>query len=206
MKVFYISLSFLILLSIFSCDDSSKAEAIKTSNPGDTIINKNNKGNYDDVVGFAGIYDVPEMLCLSKMDSAKAKDIARKVMEDYLILEREIQRTGAIPDGPAGQINYNNDPNNFKFECIRLIKEIPSKEPRDCNIVVLEASKMVIYNYYGHYNELYKAYAEIGNYCKKHNLVQSGPQREFYITDPEAEKDPSKWLTRIMLPVFSEKK
>jgi len=27
--------------------------------------------------------------------------------------------------------------------------------------------------------------------------------REFYLTDPEKEKDQAKWLTRIMLPVVS---
>jgi len=155
--------------------------------------------------GIAGVFDVPEMLCLSRMDSAPAREIPKKVPQNFLILHKELERVGAEQDGPPGQLNYNNDTSNFKFECVVLIREMPKIQPRNCNVVILEASKMVIYNYYGPYGGLFNAYREIGEYCRKNNLVQTGPQREFYVSDPGVEKDPSKRLTRIMVPVMSTK-
>jgi effector-binding domain-containing protein len=155
--------------------------------------------------GVEGVVDVPEMLSLTIMDSGPAREIAKKVPRNFLTLHKEMKRIGAVQDGPPGQINYNNDTINFKFENVVLIKSMPEIQPEKCNIVILEASKMVIYNYYGPYTGLHKAYREIADYCRKHKLVQSGPQREFYVSDPTIVRDPSKRLTRIMLPVTVQK-
>jgi effector-binding domain-containing protein len=80
---------------------------------------------------------------------------------------------------------------------------MPKLQPKQYKIVVLEASSMLIYNFYGSYKNLFVAYDKMKRYCDKHDLLQSGPMREFYITDPEKEKDQEKWLTRVMLPVVS---
>jgi effector-binding domain-containing protein len=203
-KITYPALFALLLL--FSCSQfPEKAEGVPVRAPEaqvkDSMITPASKGNSDK--GIAGVFDVPEMLCLSRMDSAPAREIPKRVPQNFLILHKEMERVGAEQDGPPGQLNYNNDTSNFKFECVVLIREMPKIQPKNCNVVVLEASKMVIYNYYGPYGGLYNAYREIGDYCRKNNFVQTGPQREFYVTDPGVVKDPSRRLTRIMVPVMS---
>ena len=171
-----------------------------------TTFFKNDVHAYDQVVGVAGVLDVPEMLVLSIMDSAETKNVSSALIKNYALLEEEMTAIGAEMNGPIGMITYNNSPENFVFESTLFIKYIPSIQPKRCKIVVLESSKMLVYNFYGSYRNLFGAYDKIKRYCEKNDLLQSGPMREFYITDPEKEKDETKWLTRIMLPVISMRK
>src|SRR6185369_8453956 len=158
--------------------------------------------SFSEEEGFVGVYEVPEMLTLCVKDSANADDMARKYAQAFSTLENELKDLGMTSSGAPGAINYNNDPNNFIFECVFPIAKIPPSQPKKAQVVVLEASNMLIYNYYGPYAELYLAYAKIRAQMKKSKLTQAGPMREFYITDPTREKDAHKWLTRIMVPVM----
>jgi effector-binding domain-containing protein len=155
--------------------------------------------------GPIGIFPVGEMLVLSIMDSAVMQDVAMRTTRNYTLIEADMNKIGAEADGPLGQISYNNDPENFKFECLIPIKKMPQTQPDHSRIVVLEATRMLIYNHYGPYQQLYRSYDKIREFCRSKGLTQSGPVREFYITDPTVETDQSKWITRIMLPVIDKK-
>lgn len=203
-----ICLLFFIVAIAFSCSDSDNEKALQQLNA-DSVLKANQK-NIDRAVldskpGVVGVIDVPEMLTISKIDSAPMRDVSFKVAKNYSVLEEEMNAVGAILDGMPGMITYNNDTTNFIFECVLPIKEMPKKEPKRCKIVVLEASNMLIYNYYGPYQKLYTAYNKIRDHIKENALEQSGPMREFYLSDPTLEKDPAKWQTRIMVPVTKAK-
>lgn len=154
-----------------------------------------------DAKGIIGLFDVPEMLTITKMDSANLPNVAKKLATNFGIVQKDMAFIKAEMNGSAGAIYYNNDTSNFIFECVIPIKEMPKVQPKKSQVVVLEATKMLIYNYYGPYQNLFMAYAEIKSYCDQHKIEQSGPMREFYITDPVAVKDSMQWLTRIMVPV-----
>jgi effector-binding domain-containing protein len=206
MRMFARLLSISLLIFTWSCTEDYGSEAAvpkkdSTAAAAKDTSNKNNVLEYPDRAGITGIFNVPSMLCISIIDSAAMKDVSAKLTRDYALLEEDVNSTGAEIDGPPGQISYNNDPSNFRFESLLLIKKIPAKQPAHGKIVVLEAGPMVIYNYYGPYQKLFTAYDEISSFCKKNKLKPAGPMREFYITDPSVEKDKSKWLTRIMVPV-----
>lgn len=195
----------------FSCsqekqkeEEEKEAVAFVPQKITDTTSFANAVTSFDDRVGFIGIYEVPEMLVLSIIDSAQTKEVSSKLVKNYAILEEEMNAIGAEMNGAIGQITYNNNPNNFIFESVLCIKRLPAKQPKRCKIVVLEATRMLIYNFYGSYRNLFAAYDKLKEYREKNNLIQSGPLREFYITDPGTEKDPNKWLTRVMLPVASK--
>jgi effector-binding domain-containing protein len=155
-----------------------------------------------DQAGPAGVFAVPEMLTLCVKDSADAGHMAEAFARAYTILQNEIKSLDIKPNGAPGSLYYNNDPNNFVFECVYPIGKMPVKNPKKCQVVVLEAANMYIYNYYGPYADLYKAYDAIKKDLKNIGLEQSGPMREFYMTAEADEKDPSKWLTRVMVPVM----
>jgi len=203
-----ISLLFVIAVFAFSCSDTENEKAVKQLSA-DSLLkvhqNDINMATMDSKPGVVGVVDVGEMLTISKIDSAPMRDVSFKVAKAYSVLEEEMNAVGAVMDGMPGMITYNNDTTNFKFECVLPIKEMPKKQPKKCNIVVLEASKMLIYNYYGPYQQLFTAYDKIRNYTKENGLIQSGPMREFYLSDPTLEKDPAKWQTRIMVPVINAK-
>jgi len=202
-------ISCLAVLLFSSCGNDEKAfeerkklesaDALVAADTGATEFKKTDKA--DDKEGFTGVYDVPEMLALCVKDSAAEKDLALKYAQAFTRLENELNALGIKSSGAPGSIAYNNDPNNFVFECVYPIEKIPAKQPKDCQVVVLEASNMLIYNYYGEYAMLYKAYEKIREQMKKSKLEQVGPMREFYVTDPTREKDSTKWMTRIMVPV-----
>ncbi len=158
-----------------------------------------------DVKGIAGLFDVPEMLGLCVRDSAKGEDIPKTLVKCFSKLEQERINTDAQLEGIQGIIYYNNNPDNFRFDCLLLIKKIPAKKPEHAQIVALNAGTMLIYNYYGPYEYTYRAYDEIKAYCAEHKLAQSGPMREFYPSSQSLEKDPNKLFTRIMLPVAVSK-
>lgn len=207
-----ISLS-LVFFSVFavSCSTESneaanKAPALvpfKETKITDTTTFANNIEGYDPRVGVVGVFDVPEILVLSLLDSAAKKDLSDRMVANYAVLEKEMMEVGAELNGPIGLISYNNDPKNFVFETVLCIKRLPETQPKRSKIVVLEASKMLVFNFYGPYQNLFAAYDKIERHCKKNDLIQSGPIREFYITDPAKEPNPEKWLTRIFLPVIS---
>jgi effector-binding domain-containing protein len=155
--------------------------------------------------GPVGVFQVPEMLTLCIHDSADLKHMASSFARAYRLLQEDLKNLKINPDGAPGSVYYNNDPNNFIFECVYPIGKMPSIQPKNSRVVVLEAANMFIYNYYGPYGNLYSAYEEIRKNLRKNNLQQNGPMREFYITDATIEKDSSRWLTRIMVPVMPKK-
>lgn len=172
----------------------------------DTTSFNNDFTSFGTGSGVVGVFDVPEMLVLSIMDSSDLKHVSDKVVKNYALLEEDMKACGAEMNGPVGQITYNNNPNNFVFENVMCIRRIPGKQPKNSKIVVLEASSMLVFNFYGSYQNLFAAYDKVKRYCDKNDLIQSGPMREFYITDPAKEKDSGKWLTRLLVPVVAMRK
>lgn len=58
--------------------------------------------------------------------------------------------------------------------------------------------KALIIDYYGAYDKIGNAHMAMDDYMKEKNLKNRIPVVEQYITDPMAEKDTSKWLTKVI--------
>lgn len=152
--------------------------------------------------GLMGVFKVPEMLVISILDSAAAREVPAKVAENYSALGKEMMALGLEVGGPVGQVMLNNDTSNFKFECFVPVKQRPAKLPGNrCEIKTLPAGNMLVLNYYGPYQQLFVGYGVMYEFIQKRGLKLNGATREFYITDPTVETDPEKLLTRIMAPV-----
>lgn len=208
-----ISCGFAFTLLVTACSEEKKTEPkedlpaqVVETKITDTTFFENNVNAFSDVVGVVGVFDIPEMLVLSIMDSSAKENLPTKMVDNYALLEKEMNEVGAEMNGAIGLISYTNKTENYIFETILCIRQIPKVQPKKSKIVVLESSKMLVFNFYGPYQNLFGAYDLIKRYCNKSDLIQSGPMREFYITDPAKEKNPEKWLTRIFLPVISMRK
>ena len=206
----YFSAILFIILGFISCTEaiepSNKEENVVVNEKNaniktDSILKASNFETYSDSIGNIGVFEVPEMLVFSLLESCSFKDAPFVISKAYSILQNEIKECGAEIGGAAGCISYNNDTNNYVFECIIPIKQIAKKNPKKSKMVALTAGNMAIYNYYGSYQYLYRGYANLRSYIKKNNYKAIGPMREFYITDAMKEKNPEKWLTRLMIPV-----
>jgi effector-binding domain-containing protein len=161
---------------------------------------------FNDNPGPAGIFEMPEMLTLCVHDSASLGNMPIAFARAYRILDEEVKTLKLKQNGAPGSIYFSTDPKKIIFECVYPIEKMPEVQPQKSMVVVLEACHMYIYNYYGPYGDLYLAYDDIRKNLKKNKLGQNGPMREFYITDPNAVKDSTRWLTRIMTPVGRAKK
>jgi effector-binding domain-containing protein len=65
----------------------------------------------------------------------------------------------------------------------------------------IPASKAVFVNYSGSYDKISDAYSSIRQYLFENKLKEKIPSIEQYISGPSNEKDPSKWLTKIVFLV-----
>ncbi|MBL7933922.1 MAG: GyrI-like domain-containing protein [Bacteroidia bacterium] len=206
-KILIVLPLFFVFIFFPGCGEDSpptreEAKTVEVTPITDTTSFSNNITVYNSKPGVLGIFNVPEMLVLSVMDSASLGKVAARMGRDFDWIQEDITYLEAEVNGPAGTINYNNKPENFKFETIVCIKRIPSKQPKRSKIVVLEAGPMLVFNFYGSQQNLFSAYDKIKRYCQENKLLASGPMREFYMTDSGTEPNPEKWLTRIMLPVM----
>ncbi len=197
-----------LVLFVFSCKDDNlsdneqngKKDPVKKESP----VYKNDL-NFGDTNGIVGIFYVPEMLALCKIDSSNRSNLGGKMELNYSSLLADIKKIGAESNGPYGQIKYNNNPENFIFECFIPIKEVPKQQPKFGKVVVLEASAVLVYNHYGSYDKLFSSYEIIRRYLKTHQMQISGPMREFYVVTPIAGIDPNNYLAKIMVPISAEK-
>jgi effector-binding domain-containing protein len=78
--------------------------------------------------------------------------------------------------------------------CAPIAKKV-SLEGYEC--ITLPAGKVLIVDYYGPYEGSVAAHEAITKYCEEKGVEPKMPVIEQYITDPGAEPDPSKWLTKI---------
>lgn len=151
--------------------------------------------------GIQGIVSVPEMLCLSIKDTATGENISRKMDMDYQALQEDILALNISGSGNPGLLLYTDHPKNIIFRCLIPVPQMPAAKPSRSDLFVLEGTRAVVYNYYGPYQNMPSAYEDIKKYITEHKLQQTGPVREFYITDPYLEKDTSRWLSKIYIPV-----
>ena len=193
-----------ILVTLGACSGEKEKEQPKSAFTEETAF-ANSLATIPVNRGVAGYFNVPEMLTLCIMDSTPASSAAEKVARAYTLLEEDLSYTGAVRNGSFGQINYNNDTSNFKFECFVLIRKMPSINPRNAQVVVLEADHMLVYNHFGRYQQLHLSYDDIRKEMDQRKLTQAGPMREYYISDPRLQPDENKLRTIIMVPVRQAK-
>ncbi len=65
----------------------------------------------------------------------------------------------------------------------------------------IPATKVLVIEHIGPYDNLNKAWSALANALKEQNLEYNGPCWESYITDPDTEPDPNKWVTKLYQPI-----
>jgi effector-binding domain-containing protein len=67
--------------------------------------------------------------------------------------------------------------------------------------IELPAGMVLTVDYYGPYEGVGAAHGAIDAYAKANGLKAGAPAVEQYVTDPETEPDPKKWLTKVTYPL-----
>jgi hypothetical protein len=102
--------------------------------------------------------------------------------------------------GPPAGIYWSSDRSAGVSEMAAGIpvKEETVKAPKEFSLFRAPGGKALVVSFYGAYDSIHQAHAAIEKYRAAYNLRQSTLVIESYMTDPAAEQDTSKWLTKVM--------
>ncbi|MFN4083235.1 MAG: SRPBCC family protein [Bacteroidia bacterium] len=120
--------------------------------------------------------------------------------EIFNMLVDEFKKNNSKPIGFPFSINHSFNNNMADIEAgLPVAKILNVSEP------VLSASmppfKALVIQYKGDYNQMDVAYKAAFEYLAQQNLKQAGPTMEFYVSDPETEKNPANVLTELVIPI-----
>lgn len=77
-------------------------------------------------------------------------------------------------------------------------QEVAGRGPVEPSL--LPGGPAAVTTHIGRYEDLDKAYDAVKQWLQDHGRTPAGPHWECYYTDPNAEPDPSKWRTDVVMP------
>jgi effector-binding domain-containing protein len=101
-------------------------------------------------------------------------------------------------EGNSCALVYNYD---FSNNTLDMATAIPIKEQvaiEGAGSETLDQGKVLVVDYYGDKSGTAPAHFAIDDYMRDRGLFNEYPVVEEYTTDPIEEKDPSKWLTKVI--------
>jgi len=110
----------------------------------------------------------------------------------------KIQKAGVKMEGKACALVYNYD---FANNTLDMATAIPIAEQvaiEGAGSETLDQGKVLVVDYYGDRAGTTAAHLAIDDYMRDRGLFNEYPVVEEYITDPTEEKNPSKWLTKVI--------
>lgn len=104
------------------------------------------------------------------------------------------------PDGMPMALYYKLSNAELDFEAAMPVKG-NGTPTGDIVFHTLPATRALVVNYRGAYDAMTPMYQAVYDYVKAKGVVQNGPSREVYITDPFEVPDTAQWLTEIVIPI-----
>ncbi len=146
--------------------------------------------------------DMPDRHFVAIRNHITTAQIAETFGRDFGRISRFLQENKVEMAGMPCGLYFNWDEATDEMD---MASAIPVAEPLpvegDMELITLPASKTLIVDHYGGYEDLMHSYNAAQAYLTAHHLEASQPMYEEYLTDPGAEPDTSKWLTRIYYPL-----
>ncbi len=111
-----------------------------------------------------------------------------------------LQKTGSQMGGMPYSVYHSVNTDSIDLEC-GIPLTIPVEGNNTIKVGNMEAHKCATHDFYGDYNNLPSVHTAIQEWLSERDIKTAGPPMEVYETDPGAEPDPSKWLTKIYYPI-----
>ncbi len=105
-----------------------------------------------------------------------------------------------MTDMPSG-LFYSWDEENASSDMAAAIPVSSAAVPKGMELGKTNPGKALQIDYYGDYSGTAEAHEAMESYMKANELTMSWPVIETYVTDPTIEKDPNKWLTKVIYPL-----
>lgn len=134
--------------------------------------------------------------------NCKQNEIGAKMGEGFGLLMKAIMEKNISPAGAPFAIYHSFDTlTGVDFELGFPVTKCRKISVKNVECKSFSSFKAIRTNYAGDYSGTCEAYGIMDQWLKKNNRTIAGPPWEIYLTDPQQEKDTSKWLTTIMYPV-----
>jgi len=138
---------------------------------------------------------------ISIMDSCALNDVSQRLNELYNELLVFGARSGVAITARPIAIYHRFDENWAVFEAgIPVVGAMPVSGR--IRYRTMPESEQVVADYYGSYDTLEDGHNAVQQWLMRYRRKFTGYPWEMYVTDPAAEPDPNKWLTRIFYPVL----
>jgi effector-binding domain-containing protein len=131
----------------------------------------------------------------------KYPEMQAKMGETYGMIQAAMAKQGLSQAGHVFAIYHHwAPPDTVDFEPGIVVNK-PGKNEGKVTAIELPPVKAVRLDYYGDYSGLGAAHGYIETWMQKNNATIAGAPWEEYVTDPGAEPDTAKWLTRVYYPI-----
>lgn len=146
----------------------------------------------------------PAKTFLIRRETRNISDLPTFFGESYGMIYKALGELHNISEEPPYAFYYMIDETNKTTDLAAAVEvkgnipEVPGLQK-----IELPASRLITTTHYGSYDDMYPAYNAMEQYLTDHHLKKE-LSIEQYFSDPEVEKDPSKWKTVIYFLV-SEK-
>ena len=150
--------------------------------------------------GEITLKDVESMYAMTLRSKCKMEDISKEMGSSFGRLMEFVSANGAQIAGPPFAIWYE-----WEDEVMEFDNAIPIDKPINGTKEILPIKtyqgKVAHVNHTGDYSTTYYSWNALEKYIKENNLETNGDPYEVYITDPQTEPDPAKWVTELYWPV-----
>lgn len=159
------------------------------------ICEARNKGRYAEYE-ISGIV-LPEKHYVMSRAEVPMANIQQFYLQNLGSLFGKVQASKAKMEGMPSGLFFKRDELNQKMDMSAAIPvESPVEVDGAITFTIPEKNALQV-DYYGDYNETYKAHSAIAAFLKDRKLLYDAPYIEEYVTDPGEEPNPAKWLTKI---------
>ena len=146
------------------------------------------------------IEEVPERTTLAIRERMTMESISDSMGRIYMALMSYIGSRGYEMTGPPYARYFCMDGDSFDVECGVPVKA-PVEGAGDIVPSTLPGCKVAVVIHVGPYEGLKGTYDEFVPWLEENGHEVNVPMWEEYLTDPDVERDPEKWVTRIVWPI-----
>jgi effector-binding domain-containing protein len=142
--------------------------------------------------------DLPARYYIGIRETVKMEDITKVFTKNLPAIFNAVTAKGLEVAGMPSGLYYTWDEATSTTD---LFSAAPLKAKASIDgfeTVELPASKALVIDFYGSYDDISAAHEAMDTYLKEKGLIQVPPAIEEYVTDPGTEPDPSKWLTQVI--------
>ncbi|HMP31978.1 MAG TPA: GyrI-like domain-containing protein, partial [Saprospiraceae bacterium] len=151
-------------------------------------------------------YKVSEILLSDRNYAMNRKEVKASEVRDFYSqslgpIFQKIQAEGLTMTGKPVALYFSYDRIKEKTDMAAAVPINIAREIKDLSFINISPQSAVQVEYTGDYNGLASVHEAIRSYMMDRMLTKNGPSIEEYISDPIEEKDPTKYITKVIYPI-----